>query len=93
MTNTNVVILAVNNTPCVPFRKGTFPSYNQTGVVVPFSCWMNVNEKVEMIVRCSWVYDRRNNVASTGTALEPTASTTADEYLLRTVMLPTMTQR
>ena len=82
MINTNVVLLAANKTPCVPFRKGTFPSYNQTGVVVPSSCWMNVNEKVEMIVRCSFVYDRRNNVASTGTALEPTTFTTVDTHLL-----------
>ena len=41
---------------------------------------MNVNEKAEMIVCCSFIYDKRNNVASTGTALEPTTLTTVDEY-------------
>ena len=78
MTNKNVIILAANKTPCIPSRKGTFPSYNQTGVTVPSSCWMNVNEKAEIIVRCSFVYDRRNNVASTGTAFEHTTFTTVN---------------
>ena len=85
MKNTVTATAIRNKAMCFPWKKETFPSYSHTASGLPSSWYFcrYVNEKVVMTVRCSLVYDRRNRVASTETALEPTNLTMVMECLLK----------